>query len=66
MKLLGIKARPEMVIYHVVSQLTWIAKISLMALSRIGDVLRDFVDVLHGPRITRSVLLVRHYCSDLV
>lgn len=66
MKLLGIKARPEMVIYRAVNEFTWIAKISLMALSRIGDVLRDFVDVLHGLRITCGVLLVKHYCSDLV
>ena len=37
-----------MVIYRAVSELTWIAKISLMALSRTGDVLSGFVDVLHG------------------
>jgi hypothetical protein len=66
MKLLGIKARPEMVIYRTVSELTWIARISLIALSRIGDVLRDFVDVLHGLRIACGILLVRHYCNDLV
>ena len=48
-------------------------KASLMALSRIGDilrdfndVLRDFVDVLHDLRITCGVLLVRHYSSYLV
>lgn len=47
-------------------EFTWISKISPMALSRIGDVLSSFVDVLHGLRTTCGVLLVRHYCSDLV